>query len=123
MIALLGGGLITMDVMFAGGLVTLATAKAAGGVAGGAATVGLAAALNWLVQWLGFKPVLLDFQAEWKRQRNHQLRAHLREHFARPLLLDALERRLTGMEGAPAAQCALAVAELRQLLDESQAPA
>ena len=122
-VTLLAGGYATFDVLTTGGMVSLVLTKvgvftsAAGGLA---ATGVIGSAINHLVAKLGLRPVLLDFQAEWKRQRNRQLRAHLREHFARPLLLDALDRRLAAMEHAPAAPCALAVAELRRLLDESE---
>jgi hypothetical protein len=122
-ITLLAGGYVTFDVVMTGGIVSLALTKVGvfTGVLTGIATTGVVgAAVNALVQKLGLKPVLLDFQAEWKVQRNRQLRAHLREHFARPLLLDALDRRVHALADAPAAPCALAVAELRRLLDDSQ---
>ncbi|MGB8167865.1 MAG: hypothetical protein WCF18_10270, partial [Chthoniobacteraceae bacterium] len=104
-ITLLAGGLVTLDLAFTGGAIGHSAGWA---LAAGLGTPALASALNSLVQKLGLKPVLLDFQTEWKKQRNRQLRAHLREHFARPLLLDAFDRRLHAMEHAPAAQCALA---------------
>ena len=80
----------------------------------------LTAGVNSLVKKLGLEPVLLDFQAEWKRQRNRQLRAHLRDAFARPLILDTLARRISVQENAPAAECAQTVAELRRRLEETQ---
>jgi ABC-type cobalamin/Fe3+-siderophores transport system ATPase subunit len=122
-VALLAGGYATFDVLTTGGVVSLVLTKvgvftsAAGGLA---ATGVLGSAINHLVARLGLTPVLLEFQAEWKRQRNRQLRAHLREHFARPLVLDAIDRRIATLERAPAAPCALAVAELRRLLSETQ---
>ncbi len=116
-ITLLAGGLVTLDLAVTGGAIGHSAGWA---LAAGLGTPALASALNSLVQKLGLKPVLLDFQTEWKKQRNRQLRAHLREHFARPLLFDTLDRRLHAMEHAPAAQCALAVAELRRLLDETE---
>ncbi len=125
-VTLLAGGYATFDVLTTGGMVSLVLTKvgvftsAAGGLA---ATGMIGSAINHLVAKLGLKPVLLDFQAEWKKQRNRQLRAHLREHFARPLLIDALDRRFTAMEDAPAAPCALAIAELRRLLDETESRA
>lgn len=125
-VTLLAGGYATFDVLTTGGVVSLAFTKAGAlaSAAGGLAATGvIGSAINHLVVKLGLKPVLLDFQTEWKKQRNRQLRAHLREHFARPLLIDALDRRITAMEHAPAEQCALAVAELRRLLDETESRA
>ena len=122
-VALLAGGYATFDVLTTGGAISLVLTKVGmltGAATGLAATSLVGSAINHLVQKLGLTPVLVEFQAEWKKQRNRQLRAHLREHFARPLLLDALARRLTALEHAPAAPCALAVAELRRLLDDSQ---
>ncbi|MEA3209578.1 MAG: hypothetical protein QOE70_2635 [Chthoniobacter sp.] len=118
-VTLLAGGLVTLDLATTGGL----GHSAGWAVLAGVGTPALAAALNSVVQKLGLKPVLLDFQAEWKRQRNRQLRAHLREHFARPLVLAALDRRLSLLERAPAADCARTVATLRRLFDETQAAA
>lgn len=125
-VTLLAGGYATFDLLTTGGVVSIALTKV--GVltttAGGLAATGvIGSAVNHLVVKLGLKSVLIDFQTEWKKQRNRQLRAHLREHFARPLLIDALDRRLHAMEHAPADQCALAVAELRRLLDETESRA
>jgi energy-coupling factor transporter ATP-binding protein EcfA2 len=125
-VTLLAGGYATFDVLTTGGVISLVLTKVGlltGAATGLAATSLVGSAINHLVQKLGLTPVLVDFQTEWKKQRNRQLRAHLREHFARPLLLDALDRRLSAMEHAPAAPCALAVAELRRLLDETESRA
>jgi hypothetical protein len=86
----------------------------------GVGTPLLASTVNSIVQRLGMDPLLKEFQAEWKVQRNRALRAHLRLHFAQPLLLDELGRRIIALEQAPAKECAERVAELRQLLAENQ---
>jgi hypothetical protein len=119
-IALLAGGFVTFDLATTGGLIHVGLAK--GLVAGALGTSVLTAGVNNLVKKLGLDPVLLEFQTEWKRQRNRQLRAHLRDAFARPLLLDTFDRRISALENAPAAECARAVSELRRRLSESSQP-
>jgi len=121
-VALLAGSYATFDVLTTGGAISLVLTKI--GVLTGAAT-GLAAtsligsAVNHFVQRLGLTPVLVEFQAEWKRQRNRQLRAHLREHFGRPLTLDVLERRIAALQAAPSMPATVVIVELRRLLEES----
>lgn len=118
-IALLAGSLVTFDLATTGGLIHVGLAK--GLAAGVLGTSVLTVGVNSLVKKLGLDPVLLEFQVEWKRQRNRQLRVHLRDAFARPLVLETLERRLAALENAPAAACAQTVAELRRRLTETQA--
>lgn len=117
-IGLLAGGLVTFDLATTGGVIHLALTKAA--LAMGIGTPLLASTVNAIVQKLGMEPLLREFQAEWKAQRNRALRAHVREHFAQPLVLEELTRRLAILEQAPAAECTAAVAELRLLLAETQ---
>ena len=116
-IALLAGGFVTFDLATTGGLIHVGLAK--GLAAGVLGTSVLTVGVNNLVKRLGLDPVLLEFQTEWKRHRNRQLRAHLRETFARPLLFDTLDRRVSALENAPATECAKAVAELRKRLEET----
>ena len=135
-VALLAGGLVTVDLFFTAGLVTLVSVKAAavggpattaatvaavGGIGGGVTAL-IASLLNRFVQKLGLGSVLKDFQAEWKKQRNAQLRAHLRDAFARPLLLDQVSARLAALEKAPVRECRQAVDTLQRLLAESLHP-
>ena len=116
-VTLMAGCLATVDLAVAGGGVHL-TVWAAMAMVGVAP---LAATLNALVQKLGLHSVLEKFQVEWKRGRNRQLRVFLHDRFARPLVLDALDRRLAALEQAPAAACRESVIRLRRLLGENLA--
>jgi recombinational DNA repair ATPase RecF len=60
-----------------------------------------------------------DFQLEWNKQRNRQLRTHLQKHFARPLVLDVLDQRIAELAKTPATECAHAVTALRRVLAEN----
>ncbi len=124
-VALLAGSYATFDLLTTGGTISLVLTKIGmltGAATGLAATSLVGSAVNHFVARLGLTPVLVEFQAEWKRQRNLQLRGHLDEHFARPLVLDTLERRIATLERAPATAATVVIAELRRLLDESNPP-
>jgi hypothetical protein len=110
---------VTADIFYTGGLFTIKMASfgpvsgaAAGSLAGGAL-------LQKLIEELGMKSLVLDIQNDWKHRRNLQLRSHLRKHFARPLVLDTLDQRITALTEAPAAECAHAVGALRRVLAEN----
>jgi energy-coupling factor transporter ATP-binding protein EcfA2 len=110
---------VTVDLFTTGGLVTIevSTWTAIGGAAGG--SLAIAALLDKLIEKLGMERLVKDFQLEWKEQRNRQLRAHLHEHFGRPLVLDILDQRIAALTKAPAAECAHAVNALRRVLAEN----
>jgi hypothetical protein len=118
-IGLLAPVAATVDLFSTGGFVTVkvSTWAAIGIEAGGALTIG--ALLHKFIEKFGMERLVQDFQAEWKKQRNSQLRAHLREHFARPLVLDSLDRHIGALTKAPAAECAHAVTALRRVLADN----
>lgn len=118
-VGLLAPVAFTVDLFVSYGVVTIkvSTWTAIGTAGAGALTVG--ALLHKLIEKFGMERLVKDFQAEWKRQRNRQLRAHLREHFARPLILDTIERRIDALAKAPTDECARTVTALRCLLAEN----
>jgi len=125
-VALLAGGYATFDLLTTGGVISLTLTKVGllTTTATGLAATGLiGSAVNHFVQRLGLTPVLVEFQAEWKRQRNRQLRAHVHQYFGRPLVLDTVERRIATLAAAPALPATTVVAELRRLLADSHSPA
>lgn len=117
-IGLLAPLAVTVDLFTLGGLVTIkvSTWTAIGGAAGGSLAI---TALLELIEKFGMERLVQEFQVEWKKQRNRQLRAHLREHFARPLVLDSLDRHIAALTKAPAAECAHTVTALRRVLAEN----
>ena len=109
----------TVDLFTTGGLVTIKVSawNLIGGAGAGALAIG--ALLHKVIEIFGMQRLVQGFQEEWKKQRNRQLRAHLREYFARPLVLDGLQQRIKALTNAPASECTRTVTELRRLLSEN----
>lgn len=118
---------VTVDLFTSGGTVTLgiSTWIAIGGAIGGASAgaIAIGTTLNKAIDYFGMERLVRDFQAEWKVQRNKQLRAHLLDHFLRPLVLNKLDSRIQALNKAPASDCRAAVTHLRHALDELSQPA
>ena len=110
---------VTADIVHTGGLFTIKMSSLGSISGAGAGALAGGALIQKLIESLGMKSLVLDFQNEWKHRRNLQLRSHLREHFARPLVLDTLDQRITALTKAGTAECAQAVAALRRLLAEN----
>jgi hypothetical protein len=110
---------VTVDLFTTGGFVTIkvSTWTAIGSAAGGA--ISIAALFQWLIEKFGMESLVKDFQLEWNKQRNRQLRTHLQKHFARPLVLDVLDQRIAELAKTPATECAHAVTALRRVLAEN----